>query len=229
LAGRIENFPGAVEIVSGGTNAVAICFVGTARLSLLQEATAERKFRALSALGELSAIAFWTDARFDAFRQYARFRLLRPARRRCLALSALWRAAADRGEAPAATNPPSAARASGAGRPPTLRTASAIVPTIDGVTARTSLPGSRLHPGSAGPGAAVAGIFCWLQPYYYATGRVATWAKGYGAYTVAVLALGAVCAKMWGFLGIAGVSAVGVAVLTLLMAARAMARGARER
>jgi hypothetical protein len=75
----------------------------------------------------------------------------------------------------------------------------------------------------------VAGIFCRLQPYYYATGRVATWAKGYGAYTVAVLALGAVCAKMLGFLGIAGVSAVGVAVLTLLMAARAMARGARER
>jgi hypothetical protein len=49
----------------------------------------------------------------------------------------------------------SAARAAGAGRPPSLRTAIAIAPAIGGLTARTSLPSRRLHPGSAGPPALI--------------------------------------------------------------------------
>jgi hypothetical protein len=58
---------------------------------------------------------------------------------------------------------------------------------------------------------------------------VAAWAKGYGAYTVTVIALGAACAKIWGFLGIAAVFGVGVATFTVLMAVGAMSRGPRPR
>jgi O-antigen/teichoic acid export membrane protein len=78
-------------------------------------------------------------------------------------------------------------------------------------------------------GTAVASIFFWVQPYYYATGRVAAWAKSYGAYTLAAIALGAVGARIWGFLGIASVLGVGVAAFTVLMAARALTRGSRQR
>jgi O-antigen/teichoic acid export membrane protein len=72
-------------------------------------------------------------------------------------------------------------------------------------------------------GTAVASIFFWLQPYYYAAGHVAAWAKGYGAYTVAVILLGAVGGSAWGFGGLAALLAIGLATFTLLMAAGVIA------
>jgi O-antigen/teichoic acid export membrane protein len=73
-------------------------------------------------------------------------------------------------------------------------------------------------------GTAVASMFFWLQPYYYAAGHMAAWAKGYGAYTVAVILLGTAAGNAWGFGGLAAVVGIGLAAFTVLMATVMMAR-----
>lgn len=82
--------PAADEVVesegTGPTRArsegLRVCFVGTARISRPLDATTAKKFRALSAIGAISVIAFSNDARIRTFQEHATFRLLpniRPA------------------------------------------------------------------------------------------------------------------------------------------------------
>ncbi len=55
---------------------VRACFLGGARFSEPLDPTAEKKFRALARLGEMSVVAFSADRRFRAFSEHARFLLL---------------------------------------------------------------------------------------------------------------------------------------------------------
>lgn len=55
---------------------VRACFLGGARFTEPLDPTAEKKFRTLSRLGEMSVVAFSTDRRFRAFVEHARFQLL---------------------------------------------------------------------------------------------------------------------------------------------------------
>jgi glycosyltransferase involved in cell wall biosynthesis len=65
-------------------SAANVCFLGTARYSQPLDATAEKKFRALAALGQVSVIGFSSDARPRRFDQHARFYLLPRLRQRPL-------------------------------------------------------------------------------------------------------------------------------------------------
>ena len=53
-----------------------VCFIGGARYTDPLDASNEKKFRALKALGELFVIGFSHDFRLRRFNQHARFYLL---------------------------------------------------------------------------------------------------------------------------------------------------------
>jgi O-antigen/teichoic acid export membrane protein len=74
-------------------------------------------------------------------------------------------------------------------------------------------------------GAAVSAVFFWLNSFYYASGKIGLWTKGYGLYTVLAIGLGWFCIQQWGFFGMATVVAVGKVLFTLWMAARIMVSG----
>lgn len=61
-----------------------VCFLGGARYSQPLDATTEKKFRALAALGNMFVIGFSTDSRPRLFTQHARFYLLPKLRVRLL-------------------------------------------------------------------------------------------------------------------------------------------------
>jgi hypothetical protein len=55
---------------------IKVCFIGGTRYSQPLDATGEKKFRALKALGELFVIGFSQDLRLRRFTEHARFYLL---------------------------------------------------------------------------------------------------------------------------------------------------------
>lgn len=67
--------------------------------------------------------------------------------------------------------------------------------------------------------ASVVGIvFFWLLQFYYASGRIALWTKGYAIYTTIVIGLGWFCIRRWGFSGLAILVSMSKLVFTLVMA-----------
>jgi O-antigen/teichoic acid export membrane protein len=58
-------------------------------------------------------------------------------------------------------------------------------------------------------GAAIGAVFFWLNPYYYASGRIELWTKIYFVYTAFVIISGWFCVPLWGFLGMAVLITVG--------------------
>jgi len=68
-------------------------------------------------------------------------------------------------------------------------------------------------------GVAVSVVFFWLTPFYYASGRVDLWVKGYAIFTILVIGLSWFIIPKWGFLGIAGVVAVGKVLFIFAMLA----------
>lgn len=71
---------------------------------------------------------------------------------------------------------------------------------------------------------AVSALFFWLNPYYYATGQVTIWTKGFAIYTVFVLTLGSFVIPKWGFFGMAVVFAIGKALFSIIMAKVALSQ-----
>jgi O-antigen/teichoic acid export membrane protein len=88
-----------------------------------------------------------------------------------------------------------------------------IVPLLFGEGYRPMVPGAQIMFVAA----AVTALFFWLNSYYYATGRVGTWTRGFALYTVLVLGLGWPSIHWWGFIGMAAVFAVGKICFSLLM------------
>ncbi len=74
---------------------------------------------------------------------------------------------------------------------------------------------------------AISTALFWLNPFYYAAGRVGLWTKVYSIYTVFILGLGWVCIQRWGFVGIAGVLTIGKITFTISMAVIVMLRSGR--
>jgi O-antigen/teichoic acid export membrane protein len=74
-------------------------------------------------------------------------------------------------------------------------------------------------------GAALSGLFFWLNPFYFASGMIAAWTKGYALHTALVILLGWLFIQQWGFLGMAGIVTVGKAVFTVWMVGLIMAHG----
>ncbi len=77
-------------------------------------------------------------------------------------------------------------------------------------------------------GGAASALFFWLAPYYYATGRVAFWTKGFAVYTLLALGMGLVFAQQWGFWGIAMVFALGRVSFSVWMARRVLCAKLRD-
>jgi O-antigen/teichoic acid export membrane protein len=71
----------------------------------------------------------------------------------------------------------------------------------------------------------VSAVFFWLNPLYYASGKIGLWTKVYGLYAVLAIGLSWFCIQQWGFFGMATVVAVGKVLFTLWMTARIMVSG----
>ncbi|GBD00048.1 hypothetical protein HRbin17_02582 [bacterium HR17] len=52
-------------------------------------------------------------------------------------------------------------------------------------------------------GQVVSALFFWLNPFYFASGRIGTWVKGYSLYTAAIILAGTFAASHWGVVGLA--------------------------
>lgn len=52
-------------------------------------------------------------------------------------------------------------------------------------------------------GQGISAPFFWLNSFYYASGRIGTWVKGYALYTAAIILAGAFLASRWGVTGFA--------------------------
>ena len=79
------------------------------------------------------------------------------------------------------------------------------VPLVFGDNYRPMVRGTQLLIAAAGISAALF----WLQPYYYAAGRVVLWSRIYVLYGIALLSAAWPVSSAWGFLGIAALVAVG--------------------
>lgn len=66
-------------------------------------------------------------------------------------------------------------------------------------------------------GEAVAALFFWRNPFYYASGNINTWAKSYAVYTAVMVAAAWFVVPDGGFLGLAFVMALGKACFILAM------------
>jgi O-antigen/teichoic acid export membrane protein len=66
-------------------------------------------------------------------------------------------------------------------------------------------------------GAVASTVFFWQTSLYFASGKIATWTKSYGLYTISILALSYFCIRQWGFLGIAWLFTVGKVLFVVLM------------
>lgn len=58
-------------------------------------------------------------------------------------------------------------------------------------------------------------IFFWLPGVYYASGKIDLWTKAYGLYSALVIGLAWICIQHWGFLGLAGLVALGEVLFTV--------------
>lgn len=73
-------------------------------------------------------------------------------------------------------------------------------------------------------GAAVSATFFWLQSYYYASGRVRTWALAYGALALLTVGAGWPVAREYGFIGLAIVVATARVAFNFVLGFRAAKR-----
>jgi O-antigen/teichoic acid export membrane protein len=67
--------------------------------------------------------------------------------------------------------------------------------------------------------AAISTIFFWLSPFYYASGRISLWVKGYTLQAGLLTGLGWFIIQHWGFMGLAWLTASGQVLFTVLMLA----------
>lgn len=95
-----------------------------------------------------------------------------------------------------------------------------IVPLLLGENYRPIVAGAQILLLST----AVSALFFWLNPYYYATGQVRTWTKGFAIYTIFVLTLGLFVIPKWGFFGMAITFAIGKALFSIIMAKVALSQ-----
>lgn len=92
-----------------------------------------------------------------------------------------------------------------------------FVPLLFGPQYRPMVRGAQLMLAAA----AVSATFFWLNPYYYASGRIRAFTLGYGVFTVLALLAGWFSIQRWGFLGMAAAAALGKALFTCVLANRA--------
>lgn len=50
--------------------------------------------------------------------------------------------------------------------------------------------------------------FFWQAPFYFVSGRIASWTKGTAVYTATTVVIGVFCSKYWGFWGMAALFAI---------------------
>jgi hypothetical protein len=74
----------------------------------------------------------------------------------------------------------------------------------------------------------IALVVFWLQPFYYATGRVGAWVKGYALYVTAVVLGSWYASSRWGIAGLASLVAGAEVLFTLCMLTLAFAQGERD-
>ena len=67
-------------------------------------------------------------------------------------------------------------------------------------------------------GAAVSGLFFYLNPFYYASGRFDLWGKAYGLYAAVVIGLTPIAIDRVGFSGVAALVGLGFVAFNLFMA-----------
>jgi O-antigen/teichoic acid export membrane protein len=89
-----------------------------------------------------------------------------------------------------------------------------LVPLIFGPSYVAMVPGAQMMMLSV----AVGALFFWLSAYYYASGKIGLWTKAYGVYTASFLGLSWWCIREWGFLGVAGLIAIGKPAFAATMA-----------
>jgi O-antigen/teichoic acid export membrane protein len=65
---------------------------------------------------------------------------------------------------------------------------------------------------------AIGALFFWLSAFYYASGKIAFWSKAYGVYSAVFLGLSWWCIREWGFIGVAGLIAIGKPAFAVTMA-----------
>lgn len=75
---------------------------------------------------------------------------------------------------------------------------------------------------------AVSACYFWLNPYFYASGRIAFWAKSYTVQVAAVLLAAWILAGVSGFPGVAAAVAAGRVAFVLLLAEIARRTLARD-
>jgi len=92
-----------------------------------------------------------------------------------------------------------------------------IVPPVFGSAYLPMTPGIQILM----TGAAVGTVFFWLNSFYYAFGRIASWAMAYIANTLIVIGLAWFFIQQWGFLGLTLLMTLGKIGFTLSMAAGA--------
>ena len=90
-----------------------------------------------------------------------------------------------------------------------------VVPLAFGSVYRPVVPGAQVMI----VGVSIGTMFFWLHAFYYASGSVKLWVKGYACYTTLVIALGWFAIRETGFLGLAILVAGGRIVFTSSMLA----------
>lgn len=56
-------------------------------------------------------------------------------------------------------------------------------------------------------GQGISAFVFWLNPFYYASGQIGVWVKGYTLYTATIVLVGAFVASYWGVVGLASLAA----------------------
>lgn len=79
-----------------------------------------------------------------------------------------------------------------------------LVPSLFGVAFRpAALPAQIMMLGQG-----ISALVFWLNPFYFASGQIGTWVKGYMSYTGVIILAGAFAALHWGTVGLALVVSV---------------------
>jgi O-antigen/teichoic acid export membrane protein len=87
------------------------------------------------------------------------------------------------------------------------------IPMVFGRAFSPMVPGAQMMM----VGIAVSGVFFWLSSFYYASGRIDLWTKGYGIQTVLAIGLAWFCIQQWGFFGLAALVTVAKVLFLLVM------------
>jgi O-antigen/teichoic acid export membrane protein len=95
-----------------------------------------------------------------------------------------------------------------------------VVPLVFGDGYKQAVLGGQILMGAA----AIRALFFWLTPFYYASGKVSLWVKGFALYTILLIGFGWAGIQYSGFLGMVLVSGLVGLAFTFAMARLAFRR-----